>query len=130
MNKPLKAFVASRVSGEDRETLLAFLRGVDAALRASGIEPYITELSPPQSDEIPKLVRAFRHIAESDVLIVIYKPGPTSEGMSAEIGYAFRHKPVWVFAQAGTHSSLFGLAKKMEYWENEQDLLHKLKEMK
>jgi hypothetical protein len=124
----MKAFVASRVSGEERESLIAFLREVDRALRAAGIEPYITELSASQPDDGQKLQRAFRLIDESEVLVVIYKPGLPSEGMSAEVGYAYGRKPVWIFAQEGSASSLFALADKVVYWSDETVLMHDLED--
>lgn len=124
----MKAFVATRVSGEDKGELLAFLGQLEESLVALGIEPYITELAPPQSYDGKKLLRAFDHISESDVLIVIYKPGPASEGLSAEIGYAYGRKPIWIFAQKGAESNLFAFAEKLIIWENEAELFEKVGE--
>lgn len=126
----MKAFVAARVAGEDKETLLMFLSGVKQALQKAGIEPYITELEPPQPDDGKKLLRAFAHIDESDVLIVIYKPGPASEGMSAEVGYAYGRKPVWIYAQDGSESNLFALADRVSTWGSDDELFHSLQESK
>ncbi len=125
----MKAFVATRVSGEDKGELLAYLGELEESLVAAGIEPYITELAPPQPDDGKKLLRAFDHISESDVLIVIYKPGPASEGLSAEIGYAYGRKPIWIFAQVGSESNLFAVAAKLEMWRDHEDLLRKIKEL-
>jgi hypothetical protein len=118
----VKAFVATRVSGESREELVGFLTALRGTLQTAGIEPYITELAPPQPDDGQKLLRAFEHIDQSDLLIVIYKPGPASEGMSAEVGYAYGRKPIWIFAQEGSDSKLFAAADELIYWRNNSDL--------
>ncbi|QQS18787.1 hypothetical protein IPL68_01820 [Candidatus Saccharibacteria bacterium] len=122
----MKAFVATRVSGEGRVELREFLTKLKTSLETAGIEPYLTELAAPQPDDNKKLLRAFGHIAESDVLIVIYKPGPASEGMSAEVGYAYGRKPIWIFAQEGSESKLFATAEKLVFWRDEAELLHKI----
>lgn len=122
----MKAFIASRVSGEDKDKLLVFLGKLQEHLRRAGVEPYITELAPPQTDDGNKLVRAFKHIDECRALIVVYKKGAASEGMSAEVGYAYGRYPVWIYAEAGTESNLFALADKLEYWTDENDLFNKV----
>lgn len=126
----MKAFVATRVSGESREKLLTFLEALKDALRSADVEPYITELAPPQPDDGNKLLRAFEHIAESDLLIVIYKLGSASEGMSAEIGYAYGKKSIWIYAERGSESKLFACADKLEYWGDESELLRKIETTK
>lgn len=126
--KPVrKAFVASRVAGESREELLAFLHKLREALRVADIEPYITELASPQPDNARKLQRAFEHIDENGALIVIHRSGPASEGVSAEVGYAYGKVPIWIYAEAGSNSKLFALANKLEYWKDADDLLEKIR---
>ncbi len=125
----MKAFVACRVSGEDKDDLLKFLSQLKTVLVTQGIQPYITELMPPQPDDDKKLVRAFQHIEESNVLIVIYKPGPASEGMSAEIGYAYGRKTIWIFAQEGSDSKLFAFADELTFWQNEADLFQEMRKI-
>ena len=125
--KPKRAFVASRVAGESREALLAFLGELREALLSVDIEPYITELAPPQPNDGKKLLRAFEHIDEYGALVVIHKDGPASEGVSAEVGYAYGKVPVWIFAEVGSESKLFALAEKVEYWGDEADLLQKIR---
>jgi nucleoside 2-deoxyribosyltransferase len=123
----MKVFVATRVSGEQREVLLDFLKDIKVALEQIGIEPYITELAPPQPDEATKLIRAFEHIDESDALLVIYKPGAASEGMAAEVGYAYGRKPVWILAQSGSDSKLFAAAEVLEHWADQEELMQKIR---
>lgn len=123
----MKAFVASRVAGESREQLLSFLRAIGEALRAVDIEPYITELAPPQPDDDKKLLRAFEHIDECGMLVVIHRNGPVSEGVSAEVGYACGRVPIWIFAEDQSESKLFGLADRLVFWNDETDLLQKLR---
>ncbi|MBP9761975.1 hypothetical protein KBD11_02800 [Candidatus Saccharibacteria bacterium] len=124
----MKAFVATRVSGEDRAELLTLLSNIKEALQVAHIEAYITELEPSHPEDGKKILRAFERIAESDLLIVIYKPGPASEGMSAEIGYAYGRKPIWIFARDGSESSLFAVADKFETWQSVKELLKQIKE--
>lgn len=126
----MRAFVASRVSGEDRVVLLDMLTRVQAALRDRGIEAYVSELAPKPEVHGDKLVAAFQHIDESDALVVVYRPGPASEGMSAEIGYTYGKRPIWIFAEKGAESSLFALADRLVYWSSVDDLVSKIGEMK
>lgn len=130
MNKPAEAFIACRVAGENRAALLSFLTKLREAFQAVGVEPYITELAPPQPDDGQKLLRAFDHIDGCGALVVIYTAGPASEGMSAEIGYAYSKVPIWIFAEQGTESKLFALADEVIWWANTAELLHKIGEMK
>lgn len=123
----MKAFVASRVAGESREQLLSFLRAIGGALKAAGVEPYITELAPPQPDDDKKLLRAFEHIDECGMLVVIHRNGSVSEGVSAEVGYAYGRVPIWIFAEEHSDSKLFALADRLVFWNDETDLLEKLR---
>lgn len=124
----MKAFIATKVAGEDKDSLLTFLARVEDALSGTGIEAYITELSSPQLEDGKKLLRAFEHIAERELLIVIYKMGAVSEGMSAEIGYAYGRVPIWIFAEEGSDSKLFALSDKLVFWKDEADLLGQIRE--
>ncbi|MFZ2513569.1 MAG: hypothetical protein WAW63_03895 [Candidatus Saccharimonadales bacterium] len=124
----MKAFIATKVAGEDKDSLLMFLARVEDAFSGTGIEPYITELAPPQLEDGKKLLRAFEHIAERELLIVIYKMGAASEGMSAEIGYAYGRVPIWIFAEEGSDSKLFALSDKLVFWKDEADLLGRIRE--
>ncbi|MCA9327323.1 hypothetical protein KDA14_02220 [Candidatus Saccharibacteria bacterium] len=123
----MKAFIASRVAGESREQLLSFLHALQDAFSSVDIEPYITELAPAQPDDGKKLLRAFDHITECGMLIIIHRDGPASEGVSAEAGYAYGKVPIWVFAEEGSESKLFSLSEKLVFWSDEADLLEKIR---
>ena len=123
----MKAFVAYRSSGIDRQELLLFLTKLNQSFQRTGVNPYITDLDDRSlGTQASKILTAFDRISRSDIFICIIRKGDTSEGVLLEAGYAYKKLPIILFVQAGIESKVADMADKSIPWLTEDDLFHKI----
>ena len=136
MFKMEKIFIGQAVTGQDIKSLQKEMEKIYDVLSQAGYKPYSTLEEEENENSFEKagdwINHAFKVIDEHDIFLAIVRTEHRSEGMLMEIGYVLSKKKKLVLAvKKDVKNTYIGdLADEVIEWDNFEDLVKKLEELK
>lgn len=135
LDKTQKVFLCFSWTGEDHVVVERRMNGIEKILRDGGIDAYCN-LTDPLIKDFTKpgqfISHAFEKIRGKDVLVIVKSSSGRSEGQLMEIGAAlFSGIPIITLIKSGLESETYihdsDISKAAIFWDNEEDLMEKVK---
>lgn len=128
----MKIQLAYRFTGEDPEKTKILLKKIVEIFQGNGHETYTPIFDFNYGGKTKKQIYtdALDRIDENDALFVLIRGGEKSEGMLVELGYAVaKKKKIIIAIRKEVESRTLFYADKTIIFEDEEDLLNKIKEI-